>query len=198
MCLFYFSKLQRMTYNRFYLQDKINVEVNKNRNKIIQAWFKGCIKRIEKLQYVNFLSLDILDWFILSRQRYFIDDIFRQNYARNFPNWSPSIELGWRTTDVETQDSKFDSLSRALFRQKGDCREDYNFRLRRRNLHRDLHGLRQHMQSAAFLSRRVNYNQDWIAILSDTQHNTVMTYCLRKAKVPKRSYGLCWLRSKIL
>lgn len=135
-----------------------------NQNKIIQAWFKACIKWIEKLQYTKTFCLSIFStglYLIAStifHRRYF----GRVLYA-TFQIEVRSIELGWRTTDVETEDSEFDSLSRVLFRQKGEIVAEITISVFDSGIYiaaftviekcTSRRGLRQRTRSAAFLSR---------------------------------------------
>lgn len=118
LCLSYFSKLQRITGSTFKIKS-FNVEVNKNQNKIIQMWFKTCIKEIEKLPYENFLLLDILDWFLSYREHDISSTIFRQSVGTRLSKLK-SIDWTWlkKNRCGNWRDSQFDSLSRSYLGRK--------------------------------------------------------------------------------
>lgn len=87
----------------------------KRLTKIEIKLYKRDLKRILK-KSKNFRTktfcLSIFPTGLSYRKHDISSTIFRQGIVRDFPNWSPSIGLGRRRTDVETEDSEFDSLSR--------------------------------------------------------------------------------------
>lgn len=87
--------------------------------KLYKRDLKRVLKKWKNFRTKTFCLSIFSGWFILSRARYFIDDISGRALYATSQIEVRSIGLGWRRTDVETEDSEFRfSIASYLGRKK--------------------------------------------------------------------------------